>query len=338
MRINPDQLHRHLQKELLPLYAVSGDEPLLVTETADLVRSAARAAGYTEREILTVDHRFNWPELWHSSHNLSLFASQRIMDIRIPSGKPGIEGGAALESYCHSLPADTITLVTLPATDRQGQATKWFKALEQAGVMISVSPVDRSHLTGWIRQRLLAQQQQADSAALQFLADRTEGNLLAAHQEIHKLALLYPAGTLSFEQIKDAVLDVARYDVYQLPEAMMTHDTVRYIHILEGLRAEGTALPLILATLVAQIRSLITLRKGLDAGRPLAQLMTEARIWGDRQKIAGNLVKRVSLKQLITVLLQAARADRINKGAAKGDPWETLLQLGLGFPGRTPHK
>lgn len=337
MRIHPDQLHQHLQTQLLPLYTVSGDEPLLVTEATDLIRSAARTAGYTEREIITTDHRFNWQELWQSSHSLSLFASQRILDIRIPSGKPGVEGSAALESYCRDLPADTVTLITLPATDRQGQATKWFKALEQTGVIIPINPVDRTHLTGWIRQRLTAQQQKADSAALQFLADQTEGNLLATHQEIHKLALLYPAGTLSFEHIKDAVLDVARYDVYQLPDAMMTHDTARYIHILDGLRAEGIALPLILATLVAQIRALIILRKGLDAGRPLAQLMTEARIWGNRQKIAGNLVRRVSLKQLIAVLLQAARADRINKGAIKGDPWGALLQLGLDFPG-IPHR
>ena len=331
MRLSPDQLPQSLQKQLAPLYTVFGDEPLLAIEAADLIRTKARQAGYVEREIFTIDHRFNWSELKQSSSSLSLFGSQRVMDLRIPSGKPGNEGSTALDEYCRALPPDTVTLVTLPKIDKQGQAAKWFKALEQAGTMVTVFPVERARLPAWIGQRLGLQQQKTDPDTLQFLADKVEGNLLAAHQEIQKLALLYPAGALSFDQVKQAVLDVARYDVYKLADAMMTADTARYTRILEGLQGEGAATPFILATLSAQIRSLIVIRKGLDSGRPLMQLMNEARVWRDRQKVMEQAARHLGLKPLVLALLHAAKIDRISKGVAKGDAWDELLQLGLRF-------
>jgi DNA polymerase III subunit delta len=166
---------------------------------------------------------------------------------------------------------------------------------------------------------------------LQFIADKVEGNLLAAHQEIRKLALLYPAGTLSFNQVKDAVLDVARYDIFKLSNAMMAADMIRFSRILEGLQGEGTALPLIVATLAGHIRSLITIRKGLDSGKPLMQLMNQNRIWGDQQKAVESVVRRFGTKSLIPALLHTAKIDRISKGVAKGDAWDELLQLGLRF-------
>ncbi len=331
MRISPDQLSQHLQKQLAPLYTVFGDEPLLAIEAADLIRAQARQTGYVEREIFTIDHHFNWQELQQSSNSLSLFGERRLMDMRIPSGKPGNQGSAAIEEYCHSLPPDTITLVTLPKIDKQGQAAKWFKALENAGAMIPVSPIERMRLPAWIGQRLGMQQQKADSDTLQFLADKVEGNLLAAYQEIQKLALLYPAGMLSFDQVKEAVLDVARYDVYQLSDALMAADTARYTRILEALRGEGAALPFILTILAGQIRSLIIIRKGLDSSRPLMQLMNEAKVWGDKQKAVENAARRLGLKPLVLALLHAAKIDKISKGVAKGDAWDELLQLGLRF-------
>ena len=331
MRISPDQLSQHLQKQLAPLYTVFGDEPLLAIEAADLIRAQARQTGYVEREIFTIDHHFNWQELQQSSNSLSLFGEQRLMDMRIPSGKPGNQGSTAIEEYCRSLPPDTITLVTLPKIDKQGQAAKWFKALENAGAMIPVSPIERMRLPAWIGQRLGMQQQKADSDTLQFLADKVEGNLLAAYQEIQKLALLYPAGMLSFDQVKEAVLDVARYDVYQLSDALMAADTARYTRILEALRGEGAALPFILTILAGQIRSLIIIRKGLDSSRPLMQLMNEAKVWGDKQKAVENAARRLGLKPLVLALLHAAKIDKISKGVAKGDAWDELLQLGLRF-------
>jgi DNA polymerase III subunit delta len=331
MRISPDHLPQHLQKQLAPLYTVLGDELLLAIEAADLIRARARQAAYIEREIFTVDHHFNWADLQQRSSNLPLFGERRIMDIRIPSGKPGNQGSAAIEEYCRSLPPDTVTLVTLPKIDKQGSATKWFKALEQAGAMIPVSPVERTRLPAWIGHRLGMQEQKASPDTLQFLADKVEGNLLAAHQELKKLALLYPAGVLSFDQVKDAVLDVARYDVFKLSNAMMAADTVRYTRILEGLQGEGTALPFIVVTLAGHIRALIVIRKGLDSGRPLMQLMNQARVWGDQQKVTESAARRLGLKQLIRALLHIAKIDRISKGVAEGDAWDELLQLGLRF-------
>ena len=331
MRINPEQLSQHLQKQLAPLYTVFGDELLLTIEAADLIRTRARQAAYIEREIFTIDHHFNWTDLQQSSSSLSLFGERRIMDIRIPSGKPGIQGSAAIEEYCRSLPPHTLTLVTLPKIDKQGGATKWFRALEKAGVMIPILRVERARLPTWIAQRLGMQRQKATPDALQFIADKVEGNLLAAHQEIQKLALLYPEGALSFIQVKDAVLDVARYDVFMLSNAMMVGDTVRYTRILEGLQGEGTALPFIISTLSGNIRSLITIRKGLDSGKPLTQLMNQARVWGDQQKVVESAASHLSVKQLVLALLHSAKIDRISKGVAMGDAWDELLQLALRF-------
>jgi DNA polymerase-3 subunit delta len=331
MRISPDHLSRHLQKQLAPLYTVFGDELLLTTEAADLIRAGARQAAYIEREIFTIDHHFNWADLQQRSSNLSLFGERRVMDIRIPSGKPGNQGSAAIEEYCRSLPPDTVTLVTLPKIDKQGSATKWFKALEQAGAMIPVSPVERTRLPAWIGLRLGMQRQEASPDTLQFLADKVEGNLLAAHQELKKLALLYPAGALSFDQVKDAVLDVARYDVFKLSNAMMAADMIRYTRILEGLQGEGTALPFIIVTLGGHIRALITIRKGLDSGKPLMQLFKQSRVWSDQQKAMEGAARRLGPQQLIRALLHVAKIDRISKGVAEGDAWDELLQLGLRF-------
>ena len=331
MRIHPAQLSKHLQKQLLPFYTVFGEEPLLAIEAADLIRSKARQTGYVEREIFTIDNQFNRSELLLKKNSLSLFGEQRMLDLRIPSGKPGKEGSIAIEDYCRSLPPDTITLVTLPKIDKQGQLAKWFKVLENIGPMISVSSIESNQLSTWISQRLSLQDQKTDSDTLQFFAEKVEGNLLAADQEIKKLALLYPPGTLSFTQVKDAVLEVARYDVYKLSDAMVTGDIARYNHALNGLRAEGAAPPFILTVLVSQIRTLIILRKGLDLGKPLTQLMREAKVWGIRQKIMENAARRIGLKPLVHALLHAAKIDKISKGITKGDIWDEFLQLGLRF-------
>ncbi|MBY0475186.1 MAG: DNA polymerase III subunit delta [Nitrosomonas sp.] len=329
MRIKLDQLSQSLQKQTAPLYTLFGNEPLLILEAADLIRTHAQQHGYTERELFAVDQYFDWSDLLNAGNNLSLFGDRKIMDIRIPSGKPGKEGGKAIENYCSALPPDTLSLLTLPRIDKQGQATRWFKTLEATGVLVQVYTIERNQLPEWIGQRLGRQQQKTDSATLQFLANQVEGNLLAAHQEIQKLALLYPSGSLTFEQVKDAVLNVARYDAFQLSDAMINADAARFIRILTGLQDEGTAPLLILATLTEQIRQLITIRKGLDTGQSLTQLLQITRIWGDRQKSAQAAVKRISLQALMQSLSDAAKIDRMIKGVARGDVWNELLQLGL---------
>lgn len=331
MRIKLEQLPQHLQKQPAPLYVLFGNEPLLILEAADSIRTHARQQGYTERTLFTVDQHFDWPDLLNAGNNLSLFGDRKIMDIRIPSGKPGKEGGKAIETYCSALPPDTVTLITLPRIDKQGQASKWFKTLENTSVMVAIYTIERNQLPAWIGQRLVRQQQKTDAATLQFLADQVEGNLLAAHQEIQKLALLYPDGHLTFDQVKDVVLNVARYDAYQLSDTMTAADPIRYSRILNGLQGEGTAPLLILATLSEQIRQLIIIRKGLDNDQPAAQLLQTARIWGDRQKSVLTAAKRVSLQSLTQGLSHAARIDRIIKGIDQGDIWDELLQLGLRF-------
>lgn len=337
MRIKAEQLHQQLHSQLAPFYTIFGNEPLLVIETADLIRKCARQQGFSEHEIFTVDQHFRWSDILYAGGNLSLFGDRKIIDIRIPSGKPGREGSKTIESYCLKLPQDTVTLITLPKMDKQSQSTKWFKVIEHTGVMVPIYPVTRAQLPAWIKQRLGLQQQTVDSNSLQFIADNVEGNLLAAHHEIQKFALLYPQGSLTFEQVKNAILDVARYDVYQLSEAMAASDPNRYIRILRGLQGEGTAPPLILAALAEQIRQLIFLRKGLDRGIPPAQILKSARIWGDRQKTAISAARRIPAGRLLQGLIHAAKIDRINKGAIKGntaDIWHELLQLGLNIISR----
>ena len=333
MRIKPEQLPQHLQKQPTSLYTLFGSEPLLMQEAADLIRDHARRQGYTERELFVAEQHFDWTSLLNAGSNLSLFGDRKIADIRIPSGKPGKEGGKAIEAYCHALPPDIFTLVTLPRIDKQGQATKWFKALETSGTMIPVYALERDRLPDWIGQRLARQQQKADAATLQFLADQVEGNLLAAHQEIQKLALLYPGGHLTFAQVKDVVLNVARYDVFQLADAMLTADTARFVRILNGLQGEGTPPLLILATLAESVRQLISIQQGLADSQPPAQLLQAARVWGDRQKLVMTAVKRIKPQILLQGLSQAATIDRMVKGVAQGDVWDALLQLGMKMGG-----
>ncbi|MBL80079.1 MAG: DNA polymerase III subunit delta [Nitrosomonadaceae bacterium] len=331
MYIQPENLSQNLKKQLLTFYTVCGDEQLLAIEAADLIRTAAHINGYIKKEIYTIDAQFKKSDMLVRSNSLSLFGEKKLIDIRVPSGKPGKEGSKAIEDYCHSLPSDTLTLVTLPKIDRQGRITKWFKALEKMGPMISVPLIETSKLPNWINQRLNAQNQRTDLDTIKFFAEKVEGNILAADQEIKKLALLYPPGELSFVQIKNAIMEVARYDVFKLSDAMVTGEIARFFHILKGLQGEGIATPFILTILVAQIRSLIIIRKGLDTGRPYAQLMKEAKIWGNRQKLMENAAKRIGLKKLVQALLHAAKIDKISKGIEKGSIWDEIEQLGLHF-------
>lgn len=334
MRLDPPQYSvRQFDGDIAPLYVVFGEELLLVTETTDEIRAHAWDQGYTEREIFTVESRFDWASLSRWGHQSSLFGERRMLDLRIPSGKPGREGGGVIEALCQNLPRDTVTLVTLPEMDKQGRASKWFKALEHKGKIIEIKPVGRDRLAHWIKQRLERQNQTVDQDTLQFLADKVEGNLLAAHQEIRKLGLLYPSGRLTFEQVKNAILDVTRFDVLQLPEALLSADMVRYGRILAGLQGEGMAPPLILAILSGQIRLLIKihLMRNTGGGMSIEQIMAALRIWPARQKLMMQVIQRVRYPLLVQALLKAAVIDRIIKGVTKGNVWEEFLSLGACF-------
>ena len=329
MRLKPEQLDQHLAQGLQPLYLVFGDEPLLAQEAADAIRVKARQEGCAEREVFTVERGFNWQNLLTSGNSMSLFAARRLVEIRIPSGKPGNDGSLALQEYCARLPADTVTLVMCPKLDKTAQAGKWFKAMEQAGVVVAVFPVERAQLPAWIGARLARQNQRAEPATLQLLADQVEGNLLAAFQEVQKLALLFPAGMLSFEQVKESVADVARFDVFKLGDALLAGDAARVSRVLDVLRGEGEDPVLILWALTREIRALAKLRGGMRRGGSLPQLMRDAWIWEARQKLVEQAVKRTGEARLLQGLKQAAGIDRMIKGLAKGDVWDELLQLGL---------
>jgi len=260
---------------------------------------------------------------------MSLFSSQKIIDLRLPTGKPGVEGGQALQDYCAALPADTVTLISLPAIDYTVLKSKWFAALEASGVMVVANDIGLENLPAWIAARLKRQDQSADRDSLVFLAQKVEGNLLAAFQEIQKLALLYPAGNLSWAQINGSVADVARYDVSKLAEAMLAGDVGRYAHILEGLRAEGTATPQILWVLADDLRAIAKVSRALQRSGNVANAIREARIWSVRKDAIGLAARRISPAFAERALRQAAQIDKLIKGLRKGDAWDELLQLGL---------
>ncbi|MES2039189.1 MAG: DNA polymerase III subunit delta [Pseudomonadota bacterium] len=333
MQLRFDALDGHLAKTLAPLYVITSDEHLLALEAADKIRRTAKAQGFYEREILTVERSFKWGALLAANQSQSLFGDKKLIDLRIPTGKPGKDGGQALQDYVTNLSPDNLTLITLPKLDWATQKAAWVGSLQQAAVYIDIPLVERNQLPGWISLRLSLQQQSADRQSLDFIADRVEGNLLAAHQEIQKLALLHPPGKLSFEQIHDAVLNVARYDVFKLNEAMLAGDVARLVRMLNGLKGEGEALPLVLWAMAEEIRTLLKLKSGMAQGRPLSALLKEYRIWGPREKLMDPALRRVSLANLRAALQEASQVDKMVKGlrakAFAGDPWDALLQLGL---------
>jgi DNA polymerase-3 subunit delta len=329
MQIRAEQLEAQLARTLASAYVVHGDEPLLALEAADAIRAAARRRGYDEREVLLAERGFDWSALAHAGASLSLFGGKRIVELRIPSGKPGAQGAEAIAAYCARLHPDTLTLVTLPRLDRAAQSSAWFAALSAAAVLVDVFAVERSRLPAWIGERLARQGQRASRELLEFLAERVEGNLLAAHQEVQKLALLAPPGELTPETVTDAVANVARYDAYAASESLLAADTARYARVIEGLRGEGEAPNLVLWTLAEDLRALVRIQDGLGAGRPIETLLRENRVWGPRQALMRAAARRHARRALERALLRAAAIDRAIKGVGRGDPWDGFLALGL---------
>ncbi|WJF89863.1 DNA polymerase III subunit delta [Paraburkholderia bonniea] len=345
MQLRPDALEAHLAKGLAGFYVVYGDEHLLAQEACDRIRAAARGAGFTDRAVFTVERGFDWSSMLGASQSMSLFGERQLVDLRIPSGKPGKEGGEALKTLAGAANPDVLTLVSLPRLDAATQKSAWFTALIGAGVALKIDPVERAQLPNWIGQRLALQNQRTAPGedgrrALQFIAERVEGNLLAAHQEIQKLGLLYPAGVLTFEQVHDAVLNVARYDVFKLNEAMLAGDVGRLTRMLDGLQGEGEAAVLVLWAVVEEVRTLLRLKRGVAAGKPLAVLLRENRVWGPRERLAGPALARVSEASLERALAFAARLDRQVKGLSgampgqrhntlPSDAWRGLFELAM---------
>ena len=341
MQLAPNQLDAHLQKGLKSLYVLHGDEPLLIQEAADAIRTFARTQGFTERTSHTVaGAHFDWSEVLAAGGSLSLFADKQIIELRIPSGKPGKEGSSAIQQLAEQSRGneDTLTLVMLPRLDKLTKGGAWFGALESFGVTLQVEPVERGALPSWIAQRLSRQGQrvaggEAGQRTLQFFADRVEGNLLAAHQEIQKLALLFAPGELSFDQIESAVLNVARYDVFKLSEAVLAGQAERVQRMLEGLQAEGEAEVLVHYTLAEDIRALKRVKDALNQGRPMPMALREQRVWGVKERLFERVLPRLSDDSLAQMLQAAHLVDGIVKGLKQPDwpvnGWQALHRLAL---------
>lgn len=320
MQITPEQLPAQLAREFSPLYAVTGDEPLRALEAADAIRAAAKARGFTDRKVFSVTQHFDWAQPRSELSGMSLFGDRVLIDLRIPTGKPGKDGGAALEQLASLAHADATLLVTFPG-DWSTLKTGWCRALADTGVLIESRAVEAAALPNWIGERLKRQKQSADRETLAFIADKVEGNLLAAHQELQKLALLYPEGPLSLEAVQDAVLNVARYDVFKLSEAWLAGDLVRLRRMLEGLKGEGEAPPLVLWAMADDVRTLAKLRRG-------------EKVFGKGPRIGAyeRRARSISPRHIGEALKHAAAIDRLVKGLRpreiSDDVWEEFYRLG----------
>jgi DNA polymerase-3 subunit delta len=341
MRIDSEQLPQHLSRGLKSLYVIYGEELLLALEAADRIRARALEQGFNERRVLIAEQGFDWGELAMASNSLSLFAPKRVLDLRIPGGKPGKEGSEALQLLAGTLPQDTVILITLSGADRQAQKSKWFEALDAVGVAVQAAAVKRDRLGQWLAGRLALQGQQADARTIEFLIDRVEGNLMAAHQEVQKLALLFAPGPLPFDDVANAVVDVARFNVFDIGATLLKSDRAQFVRMLDGLRAEGAAAPLVLWAIAEEARAMARVQAAMAQGRPLAQALRDARVWGPRQDLMPAALRSLGRAQLLASLRHAAEIDRMIKGLGSGDVWDALLQLGLELmspqrPGRIP--
>ena len=331
MRIRPEQLSAALQKGLMPVYFITGDEPLQLGEMADAVRKAARKAGFENREILSAETGFEWNRLAFSADSLSIFADKKIIDLRMPSGTPGTDGAKALIAYCERLPEDTLLLITAGKMASGALKSRWLEALDKVGVVIQVWPLEGQDLIRWLQQRMQQRGLYAETDGLRILASRIEGNLLAAAQEIEKLYVLYGTGNLSNQQIFDVVADSSRYDVFKLMDSVLSASVNRIFKVLSGLRAEGIAAPIVLWALTREARVLIKIKLALSQGQNRDVVFKNNQIWDKRKQLVSNALNRLNDSDLNSILVLSAKADRQIKGLQQGDAWETLLAICLMF-------
>lgn len=331
MQLAPAQLKQHLTKTIAPIYVLAGDEPLGQSECLDAIRQAARQDGAEERTSFIVDRSFNWQTVQQFGQALSLFTSKRILEIAIPNGKPGVEGGKALAALAENVIPDTTVILILPALARETKISVWFNKLQSAATVIELHDVAPAQLPQWIAKRLAQQNQTTDNASLEFMAHQVEGNLLAAHQEIQKLGLLHPQGELSAEDINTAVLNVSRYDAFKLGEAVLVGDVERTSRILQGLQDEGEQPVAVMNPLIWVLKPLVRVKRAQARGENINNAMTSARIYGDRQQLTKRALSRLSLRQLEAALQKLCDIDRIAKGIMVGDAWLELSRLCFGL-------
>ncbi|MGH8208642.1 MAG: DNA polymerase III subunit delta [Steroidobacteraceae bacterium] len=328
MKLNPDSLATHLEQQLLPVYLVSGDEPLLTGEAADAVRARARAKGFTEREAHFLERGSDWDDVRAAAGNMSLFGSRRVVEIRLPSGKPGVAGNKALVALIERDDHDTVFLLLAPRLERDAQSADWVRAVEAHGAWVQVWPVDADRLVGWLRSRCRRLKLDATDEALELLAERTEGNLLAAHQELEKLTLLARDGRVTADTILASVTDSARFDVFQLGEAVLAGDAERALRMIAGLRGEGTEPTLVLWALTKAMRDLWNAMTGPGGAKP--------RAWQRQAAALDKGLRRAGRLPFAALTVRAGRADRMVKGRLAGNAWDEIALLAADICGRSP--
>jgi DNA polymerase-3 subunit delta len=326
MQLAPAQLQQHLSKTLSPVYVLLGDEPLGQSEYLDAIRQAARKDGAEERTSFIVERSFNWESIQQFGQALSLFATKRILEVAVPNGKPGVEGGKVLAALAENALPDTTTIIILPTLAREVKNSVWFAKLQSSATIIELNHIAPTQLPQWVAKRLAQQNQSTDNASLEFMAHQVEGNLLAAHQEIQKLGLLYPEGEISAEDIQAGVLNVSRYDAFKLSEAVLAGDPERTSRILQGLQDEGEQPAAVMNPLIWVLRPLVRVKKAQANGESMHSAMTGARIYGNRQQQIQRALSRLSLPQLEAALQKLCDIDRIAKGIMIGDAWFWLSQ------------
>lgn len=336
-RLRADQLTSTLDKPLAPVFLITGDEPLIVQESCDAVRQAASRQGFLERELYHTDGNFDWSELYNASSAMSLFADKKLIEIRVHNGKPGDAGSKAIVDYCANTNDDTLLLLVSPKIDSRSQSSKWFKAIEQAGVVVNVWPVGPAQLPRWIDGRLKQAGLNADSEAIDILCAKTEGNLLAAVQEVEKLKLLATNNFIDAQLMANAVMDSARYDTFGMVDKAIFGDSRGAAESLQGLRAEGTDALAILWALNRDIRTLTNIKERLQTGENFDLAARQNGVWDKRKPLFKQALQRLPLPQLFALLRKTALADRVAKGSVKGDVWDILLDITLGLAGVSVH-
>jgi len=333
MKLKPQQLNAHLQKPLAPIYLIGGDEPLQIQECCDAVRAAARAQGFTEREVMSVERGFDWGEIMMAADSMSLFGDRKIIELRMPTGKPGDQGGKVLRAYAENPSPDNLLMIICGKLDAATLRTKWAQSLEKAGAMIQVWPIEAAQLPSWVQTRLREKGLQASNDAVSILVERVEGNLLAAAQEIEKLLLLHGPGRIDDEAVADAVSDSARYSIYGLVDIILSGRCDKLLRMLNGLKGEGVEPILVLWALSREIRSLATMSREIRRGTGVEAVMSSQRVWERRKPIVREALKRHGLGHWYGFLQHSAKIDRTIKGVEAGKPWDELLQLGLSMAG-----
>ncbi|MES2636366.1 MAG: DNA polymerase III subunit delta [Pseudomonadota bacterium] len=331
MQLDSDQLKQHLTKTLAPIYVLVGDEPLALSECLDSIRESARQAGADERSSFIVERNFNWQQIHQFSQSMSLFSAKRLLEIHIPNGKPGVDGGKALTELSADLIADTTTIIVLPTLERDAKNSAWFSVLQKVSVVIDLKEISPAQLPQWLAARLALQNQSTDAISLAFIAHQVEGNLLAAHQEIQKLGLLYPAGEISHEAVREAVLNVSRFDAFQLGDAVLMGDKARVMSILQGLKDEGENVVAVMSPLMWVLRPLVQIKQAEARKENIMTAMNNARIYGDRQNLIKRALSRLSLRQMEAALQKLCDIDKTAKGVMEGDAWLELSRLCFGL-------